>query len=783
MAISFFSRQIFFFSYFFSTHQKGIAMSDLADSYVILWASQSGNAEWIAKNIDSEAKKRGYSGVCYGMDAYEKVALEKTRVLIAVVSNTGDGDPPDHAMKFWRFLRRNKQADYFKGCKIAILGLGDTNYTNFNNSARWLEKRLKALGANPFYEKGLADDAEGLETVVDPWIEKLWDVLPTVLKQNEVNAVVDKVETLTIKDDNPYSADQRSNELAPGVEKYLHLANSTIMAPNPYSADQRSAELAPGVEKYLHLPNSTVETPNPYSAEKRSTELAPGVEKYLNQPKSTVNGNAKKPTLHLGYPLKLDYGGLQPGVQLTGLPRLPAASVKLVKLDTKKEKTDLPSVDLVMTPTPVIHAPVTRVKCLTTEDAMKRTLHVELVPGEEFEFEPGDAFGVIAPNDEQLVEALLSILAPTFEEGYENLYDVEGDNLPTHLQKSKSVTLADLLRYGVDITTPPRKALLRLLAEYTSDTQEKNKLMYLCSKQGAAQFNSVREQMPSLIDILATFPSCKPPMERLLDALPGHMPRYYSITNSPLKYPGKIHFAFNVIDYTTAYNVPRKGVATPWLDRLTGYVSSRASGAGAEPVTVELPPAAALTVPMFKKVNASAFTLPTDTQRPLVLIGPGTGIAPFIGFLEHRQQQRRIRKSMGGVGVNPARDLAAEFGPIWVYYGFRERAKDFLFEQELKQFKEDKTITHLGLAVSREAGEGKTYVQDLIRQDAAELHDLIINKDAAIYVCGDAKGMAKGVNDALAEMLCEYEKIEPLAANKMLVEWMGSRKYLRDLWA
>ena len=83
------------------------------------------------------------------------------RVLIIVAANTGDGDPPDHSLKFWRFMRRNKDTGYFKNCQFTILGLGDTNYTNFNNTAKRLERRLKDLGATPFYAKGLADDAEG----------------------------------------------------------------------------------------------------------------------------------------------------------------------------------------------------------------------------------------------------------------------------------------------------------------------------------------------------------------------------------------------------------------------------------------------------------------------------------------------------------------------------------------------------------------------------------------------------------------------------------------------
>ncbi|KAF7727581.1 hypothetical protein EC973_007342 [Apophysomyces ossiformis] len=717
-------------------------MAELASSYLILWASQTGNAEWIAKNIHSEAKRRGYQGECLVMDDYEKAPIDKAGVIIFVTSNTGDGDPPDNALKFWRFLRRQKQPDYLAHARVTILGLGDTNYSNFNNTGKRLERKVKELGATIFYPKGLADDAEGLELVVDPWIEKLWEVLPTVLSSDEelakaaateaeVEVVVEKTEDLTLE---PYSMKARKRTLPENVEKYVDLPNSLV---DKYSIEDRTNSLPPPVENYTDLPNSTL-----------------------------VNKQ--------GHPLVIDLSGLEAGAKLTALPKVPAAAAQLGRVGPAKQNTAATVPHFVTVPGKLIYAGISKVRCLTTQDAVKRTLHLELDAGEEVTFEPGDAFGVIAPNDESLVEAILARLT-TFEEGYKTLFDVQGESLPSHLANAKSVTLLDLLRYGVDLTSSPRKALFRLLADYTSDAKEKTTLMYICSKQGASQFNAIRDQVPTLLDILATFPSCKPPIERLLDVLPPHMPRYYSIANSPLKSPGKIHFAFNIVDYTTEYDVPRKGVATPWLDHLTGVIPHKVD----KPTTVEFA-SRSIQVPIFLRQNVNSFVLPAETRRPMVLIGPGTGIAPFIGFVEHRHEQRRIRKMMGGVGTHPSRDIEKEFGDIWVYYGFRERNKDYLFEEELETFAKDGTIKKLALAVSR-GTEKKTYVQDLLRTDAKELYDLIVNKDAAIYVCGDAKGMAKGVQDVLVDMLCEYGQLDKLEANKRLIEWMGNHKYLRDL--
>ncbi|KAG1048724.1 hypothetical protein G6F43_008906 [Rhizopus delemar] len=701
-------------------------MTKISSNYVILWGSQGGNAEWIAKNIHTEATKKGYNGQCLVMDDHEQVSLENQGVIILICSNTGDGDFPDNSLKFWKFLRGKKDDGYLKNTQFTVLGLGDSNYSNFNNTGKRLEKKFKSLGAAVFYEKGLADDAEGLENVVDPWIEKLWEVLPTVLVQKSSLSIEESIE-----------AEKQ-------IEKELtELKIDPISV--PYSMKNRKKTLPELVEKYIQLENSLVTNP-PVKAEE----------------------NLK------GFPLQISLAGLESGAKLTGLPRVAAPVAKLIKLDGKKESSKANVPDFVVTPSPITYAPVTMVSCLSTADAVKRTLEVELDVGDDVDFQPGDAFGVVAPNDEELVQAILNRLSIQ-KEHFHDLYSVEGD-VSSHLQHASNTTLIELFRYGIDLISSPRKALFRMLADHTSDPKEKLTLMYLCSKQGSAAFNAVRDEHPTLLDILETFPSCKPPIERLLDLLPAHMPRFYSISSSPLKRQGKIRFAFNVVEYITASNAKRKGVATPWMDKLTETVPARTT-----PTNIEIMTTKDCKIPIFIRQNANAFVLPAETERPLVLIGPGTGIAPFIGFLEHRQMQRKIRQSMGSIGH--ARQIKESFGPIYVYYGFRNQHKDFLFEKELREFETDGTITRLRLAESRGDDSPKVYVQDLIKNDSAQLFDLIVNKDAAIYICGDAKGMAKGVQDALAEMLVEHQKVDTVEANKILIEWISSKKYLRDLWA
>ncbi|KAI8639847.1 hypothetical protein BD408DRAFT_370910 [Parasitella parasitica] len=729
-------------------------MTDLAAEYLVLWASQTGNAEWIAKNIHTEAGKKGYKGECFVMDEFDLAPLQKAGIIIMVSSNTGDGDSPDNSLKFWRFLRRNKDKTYLANTRFTVLGLGDSNYSNFNNSGKKLEKKFRDLGAKVFYEKGLADDAEGLENIVDPWIEKLWEVLPTVLKQDGSASIESSV--------------AREKELE---KEMTELTINPVDV--PYSMKNRKKDLPELVQKYTNLDNTLVDN---YTMDNRKEMLPGKVADYTQLHNTLVNGKNK--IFKSGFPLAISLAGLEAGVKLTGLPRVSVPVANLTKLGGQKTEDMSGKVpDFVSTPVPITYAPVTMVSCLTAPDAVKRTLEVELEIGQDNQFEPGDAFGVLAPNDEELVEAILNRLGVP-EEEFHHLYKVGGENLPTHLQKATSTTLIELFRYAVDLTSHPRKALFRMLADSTTDPKEKLTLMYICSKQGIATFNAIREESPTLLDILETFPNCHPSIDRLLDLLPAHMPRFYSISSSPLKRQGKIRFAFNVVEYITAGKAQRKGVATPWIDKITSLIPSRST-----PINVEIAVTQDIKVPMYIRQNANAFVLPQETERPLVLIGPGTGIAPFIGFLEHRQTQRNIRLSMGGIGHQPSQQIRDSFGPIYLYYGFREKAKDFLFEKEIREFENDGTISLLRIAESRAADAPKVYVQDLIKQDSARLYDLIVHKDAAIYICGDAKGMAKDVQNSLAEILEEHQKIDLLEANKTLVSWISSKKYLRDLWA
>ncbi|KAF9986238.1 hypothetical protein BGZ65_008352 [Modicella reniformis] len=422
-------------------------------------------------------------------------------------------------------------------------------------------------------------------------------------------------------------------------------------------------------------------------------------------------------------------------------------------------------------------AKINSVQCLTSPDALKRTLSIEFGFDDDVEYAPGDSFGIWAPNDEALIRGVLAALEVK-DNDLTKYYKLEGEGIPSHLQPVQSATLLDIFRYSVDLTSVPKKANIRLYADHATDLSDKQKLMFLTSKQGTDLFNAFRAQGPTFLDILHTFPSIKIPLARVLETLPPLQPRYYSITNSPMAKNGHRRWAcaFNVITYEFPEGVKRRGVCTPWLDQLSGKVpfDKKAVTTGFDH----------LRLPMFLKPNETKFNLPVDTMKPVIMIGPGTGVAPFMGFLEHRAEQRKIKKRFMNIGTGSRQHLEDHFGEMWLFYGCRHREKDWLFRESMEQFKKEGVLTELQVAVSRgedvPTNNGK-YVQDLIKKESMRVWNLLDKKGALIYVCGDAKGMAKSVHDELINVLVEHGGFEKTAAMLELNKWAQEKRYLRDL--
>jgi sulfite reductase (NADPH) flavoprotein alpha-component len=339
--------------------------------------------------------------------------------------------------------------------------------------------------------------------------------------------------------------------------------------------------------------------------------------------------------------------------------------------------------------------------------------------GTSLTYEAGDALGVRPVNSPALVEEWL---AATGADG-STAVAVEGVG---------EMAFADALHRQLDITriTPD---LLRFVAERARDDRELRRLLRPDNKDGLAQWSWGRQA----VDVLAEYP-VRAGAEEWAAALKKLQPRLYSISSSPLVDPNLVSLTVSVVRYENLYGRPRGGVCSPFL-------------ADAEPDTE---------VPVFVQ-RSPHFRPPVDASTPMVMVGPGTGVAPFIGFLQER-------RALG----HP--------GPNWLFFGEQHRATDFYYEEELTTLLDEGNLTRLDTVFSRDQ-RAKVYVQDRMREHGHELWQWL-REGAHFYVCGDASRMAKDVDQALRDIAVAHGGLDEAEASAYLRQMVTAKRYVRDVY-
>ncbi|MGW6141490.1 molybdopterin-dependent oxidoreductase [Streptomyces sp. NPDC055140] len=333
-------------------------------------------------------------------------------------------------------------------------------------------------------------------------------------------------------------------------------------------------------------------------------------------------------------------------------------------------------------------------------------------------YEAGDALGVHPVNCPDLVAEWLAVtgLAP---------------DAAVQVPGVGDVPLGEALHRHLDITrlTP---ALLAFITERTGDRDLK-KLLRPDNKGELAQWSWGRQA----VDVVAEH-AAHADAQDWAGVLKRLQPRLYSISSSPLVDPHQVSLTVSVVRYENVRGRPRKGVCSAFL-------------ADAAP---DVP------VPVFVQRSPN-FRPPADPTAPMVMVGPGTGVAPFIGFLD----ERRAR----GHG-----------GPNWLFFGEQHRATDFYYEDELSAFLADGTLTRLDTAFSRDQ-RAKIYVQDRMREHGAQLWSWL-QQGAHFYICGDAARMAKDVDSALCGIAVAHGGLAPDAAALYVKQLAADKRYVRDVY-
>jgi len=357
---------------------------------------------------------------------------------------------------------------------------------------------------------------------------------------------------------------------------------------------------------------------------------------------------------------------------------------------------------------------------LSSDDSKKDTRHFEIdLTGWGLSFEVGDSLAVYPTNDPALVEEIIRAIG------------AKGDEIVPAAKTQKPLREALLRDYSI---TQPTPKFLKAIAGRASAAPMLKELLHPDRKNDLEDFVWGME----VIDFLVEHPSVKFVPEEFVGLLTKLQPRLYSVASSLRAFPDQVHFIVDVVTYESNGRV-RKGVCST-------FMAERADN---------------VPVPVYPS-SAKHFHLPEDGDTPIIMIGPGTGIAPFRAYLQER-------KALGAKGKN------------WLFFGAQRESCDYAYKEDFDQFKRDGLLTRLDCAWSRDQAH-KVYVQHRLLENGAEIWKWLDGEGAQFFVCGDARRMAKDVDAALRKIVQEQGGKSVEQANEYVEKLKSDKRYKRDVY-
>ncbi|KAK9839678.1 hypothetical protein WJX81_005476 [Elliptochloris bilobata] len=646
---------------------------------LVLFGSQTGNAQDVAERVAREAKRRHFAPCVMAMDAYSVAALPAEGLVIFVASTTGQGELPDNMKHFWRFLlRKSLPPDSLASTTYAVFGLGDSGYAHYNVAAKKLDRRLAALGARAALERGLGDDQApaGYEAVLDAWLPRLWVALRTAAP------------------------------LPPGLSDPAEGDAATELVPRytvTFLPRSKGRDLGPAA-----APSATA----PVSSGRAAAELAEAAE--AARAFAAVEAAA------------------------TGVPRFPG--------------DDLPACS--HGPWRPFVAPLLANERLTAAGHEQDTRLLSLgLRGSGLAYASGDLAAILPAQACILLRARVqapaevSALLARLGLSEDDVVRVEVNGCAPG-GAAAEVRLGALVAGVLDVAGgSPRRFFFEVLARFASEPREAERLAYLFSPGGRddlARYN--QREGRTLLEVLRDFPGAAPPLAWLLQVGPRLQPRRFSIASSLSAHPDQAHVLAAVVEYRTPHKRLKRGVATGWLGRL-------------------LPHPTLPQVPVW--VERGVLRLPPH-QVPLVLVGPGTGVAPFRAFL-----QERAAAAAAGEAVAPS----------LLFFGCRREAADFYFRDEWPALAAAGALAPDGLvtAFSRDQ-PAKVYVGQRIREHGARVWALL-QQGAVVFVSGAAQRMPQDVAAAFQAVATEHGGLAPADAARYVRQLALLQRYFVEAWS
>ncbi|EQC33246.1 hypothetical protein SDRG_09229 [Saprolegnia diclina VS20] len=412
----------------------------------------------------------------------------------------------------------------------------------------------------------------------------------------------------------------------------------------------------------------------------------------------------------------------------------------------------------------------TEVKLVETRElrqstASGSTLHLEFdLKNTPLTYVTADNLAILPENDLSIVTRVASSLKFTLSQ-WIALTPTDATKTAKHPFPTPA-TVDDILSRYVDLNGAPRKGALAHLAHFATDAAEQEKLLHLASPEGKDAYHAfIVDGCRNVADVLEAFPSIAMPLTALIHVLPSLQPRYYTISSSSTVHPSRIHVTLGVIESDLADGRRFRGVCSNHLANMALPNSAQEKTKRPNPYgeqgkkQVRSWPTARVTV------RKSTFKLPSDPSTPILMVGPGTGIAPMRAFLQERDAQR-----VAGANV----------GPSVLFFGCRRQSEDYLYADELAAFQSSGTLTQLHCAFSRDTAT-KVYVQHLIATQGAYVYELLRN-GAHVYVCG-ATVMGADVHKAIVSVVQKHGGLSADAAAAFVHDLQHNQAYIQELWS